>query len=127
MKVQYEKEYLDFLAVSYKKRSSEALSKKLEEYHKLEKLGQELENIPGFRGMGFFLVDRQIVTAILGAFLTYLIILMQWPSVDEEAVPDHVNNIEDYVNTLCCAALKDYSTDFDLIQNENKTMVRKYF
>ena len=22
---------------------------------------------------------------------------MQWPSVEEEAVPDHVNKIEDYV------------------------------
>ena len=77
-------------------------------------------NAQGFRGAGFFALDRQMVTAILGTFLTYLIILMQWPSVDEDALPD-------YVNTLCCAALKDYSTDFDLIQNENKTMVRKYF
>ena len=94
MKIEYEKEYLDFLALSYKKRSSKALSKKLEEYHKLDKLGQDLENIPGFRGMGFFLVDRQVVTAILGAFLTYLIILLQWPSVDEEALPDYVKTIE---------------------------------
>ena len=94
--------------------------RKFKEYQELDKLGQELENIKGFRGAGFFLVDRQVVTAILGAFLTYLIILMQWPSLDEEALPD-------YVNTLCCAALKDYSTDFDLIQNENKSMVRKDF
>ena len=67
---------------------------KFEEYHDLDKLGQDLESIQGFRGMGFFQVDRQIVTAILGAFLTYLIILMQWPSVDEEAVPDYVIKTE---------------------------------
>lgn len=121
LKKEYEKEYLLFLTESCKKgKSSEALLKKFEEYHDLDKLGQDLENIKGFRGMGFFTLDRQIVTPILGTFLTYLIILMQWPSVDEEALPD-------YVNTLCCAALKDYSTDFDLIENENKTLVRSTF
>ena len=60
----------------------------------LDKLGEELENIKGFRGMGFFPVDHQLVTAILGAFLTYTIILMQWPSVEEEALPDYVKTIE---------------------------------
>ena len=94
MKVEYEKEYLDFLTVTYKNKSSEALLKKLEDYHELDKIGQDLENIEGFRGMGFFQVDRQIVTAILGSFLTYLIILLQWPSVDEEALPDYVKKIE---------------------------------
>ena len=74
--------------------------KKFEEYHNLDKLGQELENIPGFRGMGLFTLDRQVVMSIMGAFLTYLILLLQWPTVDEEAVPEHVNNIEDYVMKL---------------------------
>ena len=61
--------------------------------------------------MGFFTVDRQIVTAILGTFLTYLIILLQWPSIDEDALPDSMN-------TLCCAAFGKISTDMDLIEPE---------
>ena len=89
----------------------EILLTKSIEYQELDKLGQNLETIQGFRGAGFFPLDRQIVTAILGAFLTYLIILMQWPSVEEEAVPDNVNN-------LCCAAYEEFSTVFDLIQTD---------
>ena len=97
LKIEYEKEYHHFLTESYKRRSSEALLNKFKEYHELDKLGQDLENIKGFRGMGFFTLDRQIVTPILGTFLTYLIILLQWPTVDEEALPDHVKIIEDLV------------------------------
>ena len=63
--------------------------------------------------MGFFQVDRQIVTAILGAFLTYLIILMQWPSVDEEALPEHVNKIEDFVMKI---EVMKYSVTISIFQ-----------
>ena len=97
--------------------------RKSKEFQGLDKLGQELENIPGFRGAGFFQVDRQIVTAILGAFLTYLIILLQWPSVDEDALPK-------YMNIVCCAAYEEFSTDFnfDLVEtNATAKMVRIYF
>ena len=124
LKKEYEKEYLLFLTESCKKgKSSEALLKKFEEYHDLDKLGQDLENIKGFRGMGFFTLDRQIVTPILGTFLTYLIILMQWPSVDEESLPQ-------YMNTVCCAAYEEFSTEFnfDLVEtNATAKMVRIYF
>ena len=121
LKKEYELEYLLFPSVSDKEpRSSQALFLKLEDYHELDKLGQDLENITGFSGMGLFKIDRQIVTAMLGAFLTYLIILMQWPSVDEDALPDYVNNI-------CCAAYKDSSTNYDLIETDAiAKMVRKY-
>ena len=74
--------------------SRKLLLRKSTDYQELDKLGQELENIQGFRGAGFFSVDCQIVTAMLGTFLTYLIILMQWPSLDEEAVPGQMIKIE---------------------------------
>ena len=101
LKKEYEEEYLLFLTVSYKRRNSnKKLLEKFEEYHKLDKLGQDLESIQGFRGMGFFLVDRQIVTAILGAFLTYMIILLQWPSVEEEAIPNQLSVIKRNVKEI---------------------------
>jgi hypothetical protein len=56
--------------------------------------------------MGFFSIDRGTVTAMLGAFLTYLIILMQWPSVDEDALPD-------FVQTLCCVVFANMNTTME--------------
>ena len=91
LKKTYEEEYLLYLTASASDQTENPrniLLRKSIEYQELDKLGQDLENIKGFRGGGFFLVDRQIVTAILGAFLTYLFILLQWPSVEEEAIPN---------------------------------------
>ena len=77
---------------------------------KLKDAVVKLEKNGGFRAAGYFLINRETATAILGTTLTYLIILMTWPGPEDDHLPDYLKN-------LCCYTFKRLSEETDIYLN----------
>ena len=70
----------------------------------------KLEQNGGFRGAGFFSINRGTVTAILGTIITYLIIMMTWPGPEDDFIPD-------YLKDVCCYTFNNLSEDTEIYLN----------
>ena len=82
-----------------------------EQYLDLMDIISDLEQNGGYTASNFFQVNRETVTGILGASLTYLFLLKTWPSLEDRSVPD-------YLKGVCCFAFNDLTHETGINLNQ---------